>query len=403
MTVPEATEDREGQSPAPKVTALAGGIGAAKFLTGLVRVLAPEQVTVIANTGDDIELHGLRICPDVDTVTYTLAGVANQETGWGVAGDSFNCLGWIEQYGVENWFNLGDRDMATHIFRTEQLRLGRSLTGVTDHVRRSLGVGSRILPMSDDYTPTQVLTSEGKMHLQEYFVRRRCEPQVESIEFQNIESSQPGPGIEAAILEADAVIVCPSNPFISIGPILAVPGIRDLLIRTRAPVVAITPIVAGKALKGPAAQMLRDLGHEVSAAGVARMYRDFADLFVLDRADAESVAGAGTVSAIEQLGLKARSGWQRKCCGQCCSFHSGPAKSIVSGRRYDAVSIDNVATSESCQPHLFGGRYDAVSIENVATSEHGRPRRAAPSAPESMLGQGGESPPQVNALRPETE
>jgi LPPG:FO 2-phospho-L-lactate transferase len=293
------------QAGGMRITALAGGIGAAKFLSGLIDVLPAEQITVIANTGDDIELHGLRICPDIDTVTYTLGGVANNETGWGLAGDTFDCLQWIRRYGAEDWFSLGDRDLATHIYRTEQLRLGRSLSEVTDHIRRSLGVRCRILPMSDAFTPTQVKTSEGAMHLQEYFVRRRCEPRIESIEFQNIESARPAAGIEAALLEADAVILCPSNPFISIGPILAVPGIRDLLIRTDAPVAAITPIVGGKALKGPAGAMLRDLGHEVSALGVARLYADFVDLFVIDQADAGTSAdGNDTVRALEQLGMQ---------------------------------------------------------------------------------------------------
>src|SRR2546428_5050185 len=209
-----------------KVAALAGGIGASKFLLGLTSAMPPEDITIIANTGDDIELFGLRICPDIDTVTYTLAGVINEETGWGLKGDTFECLRWLARYGEAAWFNLGDRDLATHIFRTNQLRGGRSLSEVTGVIRRSLGVRPTILPMTDGYTPTRVVTDEGEMHFQEYFVRRRCEPRVREISYDNIELAEPSPGVLSAILEADAVIVCPSNPFISIGPILAVSGIR---------------------------------------------------------------------------------------------------------------------------------------------------------------------------------
>lgn len=270
-----------------KITALAGGIGASKFLLGLSRVMPPEDITVIANTGDDIELFGLRVCPDIDTVIYTLAGSINEETGWGIEGDTFEALKWIAHYGESAWFNLGDRDLATHIYRTNALREGRTLSEVTEHISRSLGVASRILPMTDRYTPTRVLTDEGEMHFQEYFVRRRCEPRVEEIRFENIERAEPSAGVESAILDADRVIICPSNPFISIGPILAVPGIRQAIKQTAAKVIAITPIIAGRALKGPAADMLRDLGHEVSALGVAHLYRDIADLFVLDESDRE--------------------------------------------------------------------------------------------------------------------
>jgi LPPG:FO 2-phospho-L-lactate transferase len=281
-----------------KITALAGGIGAAKFLSGLTRVRPAEDLTIIANTGDDIELFGLRISPDIDTVTYTLAGVINQTTGWGVADDTFESLQWMARYTEAIWFNLGDKDLATHIYRTNALRQGKTLTEVTRQIASSLGVGSTILPMSDAYTPTRVVTDEGELHFQEYFVRRRCEPRVYEIRFDNIESAKPASGVIESILNADAVIVCPSNPFISIGPILAVPGIREALKQTPAKVIAITPIIAGQALKGPAADMLRDLGHEVSARGVAAVYQDFVNLFVLDEAD-ESLK-----PAIEDLGMQ---------------------------------------------------------------------------------------------------
>ena len=280
-----------------KVTALAGGVGASKLLLGLASVMPPEDITIIANTGDDIELFGLRICPDIDTITYTLAGVINEETGWGLKGDTFECLRWLARYDEASWFNLGDRDLATHIFRTNQLRTGCSLSEVTDAVRRSLGVRSTILPMTDAYTPTRVMTNEGEMHFQEYFVRRKCQPRVLGVSCDNIESAEPAPGVLSAILEGGAVVICPSNPFISIGPILAVPGVRDALHETRATVIAITPIIAGKALKGPAADMLRDLGHEVSASAVAEMYSDLLDVFILDDTDAET-------ADINALGLR---------------------------------------------------------------------------------------------------
>jgi LPPG:FO 2-phospho-L-lactate transferase len=281
-----------------KITALAGGIGAAKFLLGLVRVMPPENLTIIANTGDDIELFGLRICPDIDTVTYTLAGVINETFGWGLAGDTFELLKWMARYGEASWFNLGDRDLATHLFRTDLLRQGLLLTEITSRIASSLGVQAKILPMSDTYTPTRVVTNEGEMHFQEYFVRRRCEPQVQEIRFQNIEAANPACGVLEAIDHSDAVIICPSNPFISIGPILAVPRVRDALRQTKAEVIAITPIIAGQALKGPAADMLRDLGHEVSARGVASIYSDFTRTFVLDETDASLQA------SIEQLGMR---------------------------------------------------------------------------------------------------
>ncbi|HJQ27155.1 MAG TPA: 2-phospho-L-lactate transferase [Blastocatellia bacterium] len=282
----------------PKLTALAGGIGAAKLLLGLAGVMPAEDLTIIANTGDDIELYGLRISPDIDTVTYTLAGVINEATGWGIKGDGFECLEWMARYGEARWFNLGDRDLATHIYRTNQLQQGRTLTEVTDHLRRALNVAATILPMTDDYTPTRVVTDEGEMHFQQYFVGRRAEPRVRALRFDNIEAAQPARGVREAIREAELIVICPSNPFISIGPILAVPGIRDELRATKAAVVAITPIIEGRALKGPAADMLRDLGYETSARAVAEMYRDFCDVFVLDARDAD------LRPQIEALGLR---------------------------------------------------------------------------------------------------
>lgn len=282
-----------------KITALAGGVGASKLLDGLRRALPPEALTVIINTGDDIELFGLYIAPDLDIVTYTLAGLVNPATGWGLANDTFNCLETLLRYdGSERWFNLGDRDLATHIFRTAQLRAGHTLAEVTDRIRTSLGVAARLLPMTDAHTPTTVITEAGAMHFQEYLVKRRAEPTVKGLRFENIATASPAPGVAEAILQADAIIICPSNPLISIGPILAVPGLRELLRQTPARIAAISPIVGGASLKGPTDRMLAALGMEVSAVQVARLYADFLDVFILDRRDEAERA------AIEQLALQ---------------------------------------------------------------------------------------------------
>src|SRR5215467_3359600 len=292
--------NKSGRASQPHtVTALAGGIGAARFLTGLVEAMDPTNITVIANTGDDIELHGLRICPDIDTVLYTLAGVVDPERGWGVRDDSFECLKWLGLYGASTWFNLGDRDMATHLRRTSRLAEGASLSQVTEEMTRALGVKARVFPMTDSYAPTMIRTEEGRMHLQEYFVRRRCEPSIRAIEYQDIERARPAPGVIESIAGTDLIIVCPSNPFISIGPILAVPGVREALVQSNASIAAVSPIVGGRAIKGPAAAMLRDLGFEVSAAGVARMYRDFVQVFVLDQTD------AALAPLVEDMGMRA--------------------------------------------------------------------------------------------------
>jgi LPPG:FO 2-phospho-L-lactate transferase len=281
------------------ITALAGGVGASKFLDGLSRVAPPEEISIIVNTGDDIEMFGLYIAPDLDIVTYTLAGAVNPETGWGLAGDTFNCLEQLLGYTqTERWFNLGDRDLAAHIFRTQQLRQGRPLSEIAELLRTALGVKSRILPMTDTHTPTTIITAEGEMHFQEYLVKRRAQPKVTGVRFEYIESAQPAPGVAEAVLSSDAIIICPSNPLISIGPILAVPGMRDLLERAEAPVAAISPVVGGASLKGPTDRMLADLGMQVSAAQVARLYSEVADVFILD------VQDEAAKPEIENLGLK---------------------------------------------------------------------------------------------------
>ncbi len=270
------------------ITALAGGVGASKFLDGLCRIIPPEDLTIIVNTGDDIHMFGLYIAPDLDIVTYTLAGIVNPAMGWGIDGDTFNCIDRLVGYtGGERWFNLGDRDLATHIYRTQLLNEGRTLSEVADMIRRSHGVAARILPMTDAHTPTTIVSDEGDLHFQEYLVRRRAQPKVMGLRFENIGSAVPAPGVAEAILQAEAIIVCPSNPLISIGPILAVPGMRDLLKQTSARVGAISPIVGGASLKGPSDRMLADLGMEVSARQVAELYSDFIDIFILDLQDAE--------------------------------------------------------------------------------------------------------------------
>lgn len=281
-----------------RITALAGGVGASKLLDGLARAMPAEDLTVIVNTGDDIELFGLYIAPDLDIVTYTLAGAVNPATGWGIEGDTFHCLEAMARYGAERWFNLGDRDLATHIWRTMMLRQGRTLSETADHIRRAHGLACRIIPMTDLHTPTTIVTDEGPLHFQEYLVKRRAAPRVEGIRFENIEAAAPAPGVIEAIHESQAVIICPSNPLISIGPILAVPGIRAALGETAARVVAISPVVGGASLKGPTDRMLADLGMEVSAGQVARLYEDILDLYVLDERDSASR------ESIEALGIE---------------------------------------------------------------------------------------------------
>ncbi len=282
------------------IMALAGGVGGAKLVLGLSQLLPPGELSVVGNTGDDLELYGLRICPDLDTLMYTLAGLANPQTGWGIGGDTFNCLEMLQGYGETTWFNLGDRDLATHIWRSSQLKQGRPLSSVTHRMCRALGLQTRIFPMAEEYTPTQILTERGLLHLQEYLVRERCQPRILGVQYQDIEAAVPPGELLQALRGAEAVIICPSNPFISIGPILAVPGIKETLISNSAPVVAVTPIVSGEAIKGPAACMLQDLGKPVSALGVAQIYQGLADMFVLDQRD-------DTLREdIEQLGMEVR-------------------------------------------------------------------------------------------------
>jgi LPPG:FO 2-phospho-L-lactate transferase len=267
------------------VVALAGGVGAARFLEGLVRVVDPVGLTVVVNTGDDAEFYGLYVSPDVDIVLYTLAGLVEPGQGWGVRDDTYQTLEMLGRYGRETWFKLGDRDLATHIHRTELLRQGATPSQVTDDLRRRLDVACTILPMSDQPVRTRIRAAEGWLPFQEYFVKRRTADEVLELDIEGIADARPSPGLLEAISRADAVIVSPSNPLVSIGTILAVRGVREALRDCVAPVAAISPIVGGGTIKGPADRMMRSLGMEVSAVGVAQAYRDFLDVLILDEQD----------------------------------------------------------------------------------------------------------------------
>jgi len=275
------------------VLALSGGIGGAKLALGLYRVLPPDTLTVVANTGDDFEHLGLAISPDIDTLLYTLSGQDNPELGWGRRDETWTFMAALERLGGETWFRLGDGDLATHVERTRRLARGEPLSAVTDDFRRRFGIAARLLPPSDDAVRTRLRTAEGWLDFQDYFVGRRCEPAVEQIVFAGAETARPHPGVLAALAEPGLrlVVVCPSNPFISIDPILAVSGIRAALRDCAAPVVAVSPIVGGKAVKGPTGKMMRELGLPVGAATVAQHYADFVDVYVADEADARWVQG----------------------------------------------------------------------------------------------------------------
>jgi LPPG:FO 2-phospho-L-lactate transferase len=271
---------------ATMIVALAGGVGAAKFLRGLLAVRPPEDLTIISNTGDDIDLFGLHISPDIDIVAYTLSGLVDDARGWGIQGDTFHTLAMLRQYGEPAWFNLGDRDLATHILRTQRLHAGQSLTSVTRALCQALGLTVRILPMCDQPVPSLVRTPAGTFHFQEYLVQRGGQEDVLDVIYHNVAQARPAPEVLEALRQAEAIVICPSNPIISIGPILAVPGLRQAIKASAAPVVAVSPIIQGATLKGPADKMLRGLGFEVSAVGVAQYYGDLLTAFVIDTLDA---------------------------------------------------------------------------------------------------------------------
>jgi LPPG:FO 2-phospho-L-lactate transferase len=281
------------------VVALAGGVGGAKLADGLYRTLPPDRLAVVVNTADDLDLYGLRVCPDLDTVLYTLSGLADPVQGWGIADDTYHTLDALARCGAPAWFRLGDQDLATHIRRSELLRAGRRLTEVTALLAESLSVRAQLLPMCDEPVATRVRTAEGTLDFQDYFVRRHHADPVLGLEFAGIDAAQVTAEVRAALGAATAIVFCPSNPFVSVGPLLAVPGMRDLLAAAGVPIVAVSPIVAGEALRGPAADMLRALGHEQSALGVARLYQGLVHGFVLDEAD------RALVPAVEALGLRA--------------------------------------------------------------------------------------------------
>lgn len=271
-----------------RVLAVSGGIGGAKLALGLSRVVAPEDLTVAVNTGDDFVHLGLAISPDVDTVMYTLAGLANPEAGWGRRDETWTFMAALAALGGPTWFNLGDGDLATHVERTRRLAAGETLSAVTEDLARRLGVRCRILPATDDPVRTRVRSRGEWIAFQDYFVARRCEPPVDSIAFDGAAEARPHPDLLGLLADGAlrAVVLCPSNPFVSVEPMLAIPGLREALRRAAAPVVAVSPLIGGRAVKGPTAKMMRELGHEPSAAGVARRYADFIDGYVLDRADA---------------------------------------------------------------------------------------------------------------------
>jgi LPPG:FO 2-phospho-L-lactate transferase len=275
-------------------------VGAAKFLRGLVRAAGQPRLGVIVNTGDDEEFYGLHVSPDLDTIVYTLAGASNPLTGWGLEGETFTTLGALARFYGSAWFNLGDRDLATHMFRTQRMRAGEPLSRITTEIARRYGVGAQVMPMSDERVRTFVkVRGRAAIPFQEYFVRRRFRGTVERIELRGASRARPLPAALGAIRSSGAVIIAPSNPFVSIGPILALRGMREAMRRARPRVAAISPIVGGKAIKGPAAKMLRALGHQASALGVARLYRDVCAVFVIDNADRRVAA------AVEKLGMHA--------------------------------------------------------------------------------------------------
>ncbi len=281
------------------IVALAGGVGAARFLQGLVRVVAPEDVCVVVNTGDDTVQNGLHVSPDLDTVTYTLAGAINPQTGWGLAGDTWRAMEALARYGAGTWFRLGDRDLATHLYRTARLDEGASLSAVADEVAGAWGLQTKLMPMSDDRVRTHLTLAGGpEVGFQEYFVKLRHAAPVETVRFAGAEVARPAPGVTEAIASAQAIVVCPSNPILSIGPILAVHGLRDALTQRRAATVAISPIVAGAALRGPADHLMAELGHQPSVVGVARLYAPWASTLVVDQSD------ASMADAVEAEGMR---------------------------------------------------------------------------------------------------
>ena len=292
-----------------KITALAGGTGAAKLLRGLGRVLDPRDLTVVVNTGDDTLIWGLHVSPDLDTVCYTLGGVIDERKGWGLTDETFHALDQIARYGEPVWFNLGDRDLATHVHRSRLLREGRSLTQITRAIAQALGVTATVLPMSDQPVRTRILGPDGWLAFQEYFVREKAQVEVRAVNYAGAPAARPAPGVLDALRTADAVLLCPSNPITSIGPILAVPGLVEALQSTEAIVAAVSPIVGGDAVSGPAGRLMAAAGLPVSATGVARAYGGWLDLLVFDEQDralAPEIRSAGAAPVVAPTMMSSR-------------------------------------------------------------------------------------------------
>ncbi len=280
------------------VVLLSGGVGGAKLALGFYTAADPARLTIVANSGDDLELFNLRICPDSDILAYTLAGEVNEATGWGIGEDTFRALERVRGLGGTGWFNLGDTDLGLSLYRSELLQDGVGLAEITRRIAEGLGLGCVLLPMCEQPVATRLATDEGELYLQEYLVKRRAEPVVRAVRFEGVESATPAPGVAEALAESALIVIAPSNPLISIGPILAVPGLREAIRAAGALKVAVSPIVGGKSLKGPSDKMLAELGHAVSPAGVAELYRDLLDVFVVDTQD------AGCKAEIEAMGLR---------------------------------------------------------------------------------------------------
>ncbi len=309
------------------ITVLCGGVGAARLLRGILAVHPAAEVTAVVNTGDDVVLHGLHVSPDLDTVTYTLAGQINPETGWGLVDESWQAMQTVRRYGGITWFNLGDRDLGTHLYRTQRLTDGAPLSEVTGEIVRAWGLDLRVLPVTDDPLRTMVTVDDGdgvvrEIGFQEYFVQRHHDVPVRSVRFDGDLTSRPAPGVLDAIRAAGLVVFAPSNPIVSIGPLLAVPGLRAAVAARRADTVAVSPIVAGAALKGPADRLLRELGHEASVVGVARLYRDLAATLIVDTADAD------LAPAVEAEGVR---------CVVAPTIMSGPDEAAALGRAVCAL------------------------------------------------------------------
>lgn len=327
------------------LVSLAGGVGAARFLAGLVQTVPPEELVVVGNTGDDDEFHGLSVCPDLDSVTYTLAGASNRELGWGLEGETFACIDALDRYGEDTWFRLGDRDLATHLYRTRRLHEGSSLSAVTAEIVAAWGLTLRLLPMSDDPVRTRITVhdddpsgSTRELRMQEWFVRERAQPPVVSVRYEGADTALPAPGVLEAIEAADAIVLCPSNPVISIGPILAVPGIRDALVARRDRVVGISPIVGGAPVRGPADRLMAPLGIDVSCVGVARVYAPFCSTLVIDSVD------EGHVSEVEAAGVRA--------VVADTMMHSPEIAAALARRALDAVSRPATTRPDNSGPDL---------------------------------------------------